>query len=246
MGRFSEVVFGRRELPERCLIYAGAYLPNRKDWVRRLFDRWQRVQGSWVKFTFAFKNGVEYLIVFNVYGASMVLEVVQVLKEGNAKKVFFLGSLGGKELPVGTLIVPTKIVDKTGLVAIDNPDEQIVQPDENRLKKLRRVLDDSGEAHLEGEIVSVPCVLHNIEHLNTFVEQEENALGVECETSTYFHYTQKEKLESYGLLYVSDNKKHDVISGGKNLRNARKKSLTTMTQIATKVLDSSAVLTLGF
>ena len=98
MGRFSEAVFGRRELPERCLIYAGAYLPIRKDWVRSLFDSWQRVQGQWVKFTFSRKNGVEYLVVFNVYGASMILEIVQVLKEGNTKKVFFVGSLGGKGL----------------------------------------------------------------------------------------------------------------------------------------------------
>jgi purine-nucleoside phosphorylase len=237
MGRFSEVVFGRHELPERCLIYAGAYLPIRKDWVRSLFDSWQRVRGSWVKFTFSYKNGVEYLIVFNVYGASMVLEVVQVLREGNAKKVFFLGSVGGRELPVGTLVLPTRIVDKTGLVAIDNPEKQIVRPDEYRLKKLRRALDDCGEAYVEGEIISVPCVLHNIKHLSSFVEQEESALGVECETSTYFHYTQKEKLESYGLLYVSDNKKHDVITGGKNLRNLRRKSLRKITHVAIKVME---------
>jgi len=237
MGRVSEVVFGRRELPERCLIYAGAYLPIRKDWVRSLFDSWQRVQGQWVKFTFSHKNDVEYLVVFNVYGASMILEIVQVLKEGNAKKVFFIGSLGGKELPVGTLVLPTRIVDKTGFVAIDNPDKLTVQPDEHRLKKLRRALDDSGEVYVEGEIVSVPCVLHNIEHLRSFVEQEEGIIGVECETSTYYHYTQKEKLESYGLLYISDNKKHDIISGGKNLQNVRRKSLRKITYIATKIME---------
>ena len=237
MGRFSEVVFGRRELPVRCLIYAGAYLPIRKDWVRSLFDSWQKVQGQWVKFTFAHKNGAEYLVVFNVYGASMILEIVQVLKEGNAKKVFFIGSLGGKELPVGTLVLPTRIVDKTGFVAVDDPDKQFVQPEEYRLKRLRRALDDSGEVYVEGEIVSVQCVLHNIEHLRSFVEQEEGVIGVECETSTYYHYTQKEKLESYGLLYISDNKKHEINTGGKNLRNVRRKSLRKITRIATIVME---------
>jgi purine-nucleoside phosphorylase len=180
---------------------------------------------------------VEYLVVFNVYGASLVLEIVQLLKEGNAKKVFFIGSLGGKELPVGTLVLPTRIVDKTGLVAVDNPDEHVVQPKEYRLKRLRHALDDSGEVYVEGEIVSVPCVLHNIKHIRSFVEKEEGVIGVECETSTYFHYTQKEKLESYGLLYISDNKKNDIIAGGKNLRNARRKSLRKITRIATKVME---------
>ena len=212
-------------------------MPNRKEWVRSLFDSWQRVKGSWVKFTFSNKNGVEYLIVFNVYGASMVLEVVQLLKEGNAKKVFFLGSMGGKELPVGTLVLPTRIVDKTGLVAIDDPDKQIAQPDDHGLEKVRRALDDSSEVYVEGEIVSVPCVLHNIDHVSSFVEQDENILGVECESSTYFHYTQKETLESYALLYVSDNRKHDVIAGGKDMRNARRKSLRKITQIAIKVME---------
>jgi len=43
-----------------------------------------------VRFTFARKNGVEYFIVFNIYGASMVLEIIQLLKDGNAKKVFLV------------------------------------------------------------------------------------------------------------------------------------------------------------
>ncbi len=236
MGRFSKAVFGRGKLPERCLIYAGVYSPQRKDCVRSLFDSWQKVQGHWVKYSFAYKDGVEYFVVFNVYGASMVLEIVQLLKDGNVEKVFFIGSMGGKTLPVGTLVLPKRIVDRTGFPAIDSPNKQTVLPDEACLERLRLALADSGEAYVEGEIVSVPCVLHNIEHLRNFVEQEENILGVECETSTYYHYTQKEGLESYALLYVSDNKRHDVIAGGKSLRNARRKSLRKITRIATEVL----------
>lgn len=193
MGRFSEVVFGHRELPERCLIYAGAYLPIRKDWVRNLFDSWQRVQGQWIKFTFACKNGINYLIVFNVYGATLVLEIIQLLKDGNASKVFFIGSLGGRELPIGTLVLPSSIVDKTGFVAIDEVGKQIVKPDEHNLRRLRRALDDSGEVYVEGEIVSVPSVLHNIEPLNSFVKQEKDILGVEGETSTILSLHSKRK-----------------------------------------------------
>ena len=167
----------------------------------------------------------------------MVLEIVQLLKEGNAKKVFFSGSMGGKELPVGTLVLPTRILDKTGFVAIDDPHRQVVQPDETCLQKLRHALESSRTGYVEGEIVSVPCVLHNIESVKTFVEQEKGILGVECETSTYFHYAQKEKLESYALLYVSDNKKHDIISGGKDLWAARRKSLRKITSIAFKALE---------
>lgn len=147
-------------MPERCLIYAGAYVPKRKEWVKSLFDRWQRIRGYWVRYSFASKNGREYLLVFNVYGAAVTLEVIRLLKDGGVKRVFFIGSLGGKELPVGTLVLPTKIVDKTGFVAADSQNKQIVEPKEDSLKKSRRVLEDLGQAYVEGTIVSVPCVLH--------------------------------------------------------------------------------------
>ncbi|MEM3390082.1 MAG: hypothetical protein QW491_11830 [Thermoproteota archaeon] len=121
MGRLSEAIFGRKKLPERCLISAGAYVAKRKEWVKSLFDRWQLIRGYWVCYSFAFKNGRDYLLVFNVYGAAVTLEVIRLLKDGGVKRVFFIGSLGCKELPVGTLVLPTKIVDKTGFVAADIP-----------------------------------------------------------------------------------------------------------------------------
>lgn len=127
LGRLSEAIFGRKELPERCLIYAGAYVAKRKEWVKSLFDRWQRIRGYWVRYSFASKNSRDYLLVFNVYGAVMTLEVIRLLKDGGVKRVFFIGSLGGKELPVGTLVLPKKVVDKTGFVALDSPNKQVVE-----------------------------------------------------------------------------------------------------------------------
>ncbi|MEM3587660.1 MAG: hypothetical protein QXO71_10120 [Candidatus Jordarchaeaceae archaeon] len=75
-------------MSERCLIYAGAYVAKRKEWVKSLFDKWQRVRGYWVRYSFASKKGREYLLVFNVYGAAVTLEVIQLLKDGGVKKSF--------------------------------------------------------------------------------------------------------------------------------------------------------------
>jgi purine-nucleoside phosphorylase len=236
MGRLSEAVFGRGKLPERCLIFAGAYLPTRKEWVRGLFDKWQRIKGQWVKFSFARRYEGEYFLVFNVYGASMILEIIQLLREGEAKRVFFIGSLGGKDLPVGTLVLPTRIVDKTGFVSLDTPGKLIAEPEEHNVNRLKEVLKSHGQAYVEGEIASVPCVLHDVKLIKDSVEQESRILGVECETSTFFHYARKASLESYALLYVSDNRKHDVISGSEGLWEARRRALTTITRIATEVL----------
>jgi hypothetical protein len=56
-------------------------------------------KGNWVKYTFATKKGKEHLLVYNVCGGAMILELLHLLKDGDVKKVFFIGSLGGKDLP---------------------------------------------------------------------------------------------------------------------------------------------------
>lgn len=236
MGRLSEAIFRKKKLPERCMIYAGSYVPKRKEWVKRLFDRWQRIRGHWVKYSFASSNGIEYLLIFNVYGAAMILEIIRLLKDGEAKRIFFIGALGGKDLPIGTLVLPTKIIDKTGFVSLDDPNRQIIEPRKDSLERLREIVKDLSQTCVEGTIVSVPCVLHNIDHIKKFVEENSDILGVELETSTFYHYSQKEHFESYALLYISDNKKHDIISGAKNVQEVRRKSLKAITKIALEIL----------
>ena len=236
MGRFSKVLFGREELPDGCIIYAGSYVPVRKEWVRSIFGQWNRIKGNWVKYTFATKKGKEYLLVYNVYGGAIALELLHLLKDGNVKKVFLIGSLGGKDLPIGTIIIPTKVIDKAGLVSVDNPHKQIVEPDEKSLKKLKEVLCGLGINYVEGKIASVPCVLHNINHVKELIEQESSIIGVDIETSTFHYYSQKESFENYALLYISDNKKYDIISQAQNVQEARKKALKTITRVATEIL----------
>jgi len=237
MGRFSTAIFGRKKLPERCLIYGGFYVPQRKEWVRSFFDAWSRIKGNWVKYSFATRNGREYLLVFNVYGGAVTLELIHLLKDGEAKKVFFIGSMGGKDLPIGTLVVPTEVVDKAGLVMVYDPSKQIIKADRNSLKLLKTVLNRLGQDHVEGKIVSVPCALHKIRHVKDFIKQDVNVLGVELETSTFCFYSQKEGLENYVLLYVSDNRDYDIISQAKTVKEARKKALKTITHIALETLD---------
>ena len=53
MGVISKAIFGRSELPERCMIYGGAYLPRKKEVVRKLFDNWGKTKGNWIKYTYA-------------------------------------------------------------------------------------------------------------------------------------------------------------------------------------------------
>lgn len=236
MGKFSEFTFGRSKLPERCLIYGGAYGARRKDWVRRSFDRWNRIRGNWMKYTFATKKRKNYMVVFNVYGGSMTLELLRLLRDGGVKRVCFVGSLGAKDLPIGRIVLPSKVIDRAGPVLADDPSSEIITPDEGSLTRLRRALQDLRISHVEGTITSVPCVLHNIPGVKRFVEQDPAILGVELEISTFYYYSKKDGLENYALLYVSDNEKHSIISRAKNVREARRNALRSITNVALELL----------
>jgi len=236
MGRFSQSVFGRRRLPERTIIYAGSYVPSRKETVRSLFGKWKLVRGNWLPYAFARKGRREFLILFNVYGASMTLEALHLIKDGGVRKVFFIGSMFAKRIPIGKLVLPTRVVDMAGIVSIDNPGHNIVRAESYSIKRLESRLEASCVPFEKARIVSVPCVLHDIKPVTEFIAGNNQVEGVEMETSTFTHFSKKLGMKSYAVLYVSDNERVDVISTARTVRAARKKALRNITRLAIEVL----------
>jgi purine-nucleoside phosphorylase len=236
MGRLSKAIFGRERLPERCILYGGAYEPSRKDVVRKVFDKWDRIRGTWIKYTYARSRGTEYLIVFNVYGGALVLDLLHLLRDGKTKKVFFIGSMYAKELALGTIVIPVKVVDKAGLVLLDSPDSRTTGPDTSHLSNLERAMEARKAKFVKAKVASVPAALHDIGHIKDFINEDESVAGVEMEVSTFYHFSRKLGLESYALLYVSDNKKYGLTSKAQEVWKARKEALRDTTRVALVVL----------
>jgi purine-nucleoside phosphorylase len=236
MGRFAKVVFGREKLPKNCIVYAGVALPARISFVTRHFDIAERVRGKWVQYTYARKGGKEYFLCFNIYGAAVMLEVLYLLKDGGADKIFFVGSFGGKHLSIGTLVVPEIIIDKAGIVLVDDPKSHQVKVKQKSREKVKSALEETGREYVTGEIASVPSVLYGIENSQKLSGPGESTLGVELELSTFHYFSGKLGLEAFSLVYVNDNAQHDIISGERSLQIARQKALETATDIALKVL----------
>jgi purine-nucleoside phosphorylase len=236
MGRFSLATFGKKTLPERCIIFAGAYVPSRKDTIRPLFDKWRLVRANWLPYAFAGKQRKNYLILFNIYGASMTLEALHLLKDGGASSVFFIGSMFAKHVPIGTPVIPIGVVDKAGIVLIDDPTRTTVVPANSSVKALKLAFRRLSVHFEEARVVSVPCVLHGVGSVTKFIENSEDIEGVEMEASTFLHFTQKLHMTSYAVLYVSDNKRVDVISPVKKVREARRKALRSITKVALDLL----------
>jgi len=238
MGRFSKVVFGRAKLPARCIVYGGAYLAERKEVVRRVFGEWTRLKGTWIRYVYARSAGKEFLVVFNVYGGAVALEVLHVLKDGGTRAAFFIGSMYSKPLPIGALVIPVLSVDRAGLVRVDDPRRIVVKQDPVSTDEIRQALEANDVPYEQAKIVSVPCVLHDIQHVKKFIEKNGDFAGVELEVSTFCHFSRKLGLRAYALLYVSDNERYGIVSGLENVWKARRAGLRTSSKVALDVLAS--------
>lgn len=236
MGEYSQLVFGRRRIPRRAIVCAGVYFPDRKEAFRSVFDSWSPIRGRWIRHSFARKSGKEFVIVFGIYGAAMMLETVQLLREGGAKEIFMVGSMYAKSLPVGALVVPTEIEDIAGIVLVDDASAGPARPDEYLTQSVRRELAVRRVPHSEGRISSVPAVLHGIAHVDDRVNGRQDVLGQEMEGSTFLYFTRKHGIKAGALFYVSDNKEHSIISGRKGVVEARRSALRIAARVAVAAL----------
>ncbi len=100
MGRFSEAVFGRDQLPPASLLCGGAYVPWKREGVRSLLPGGTRLAGTWVRYSYTESGRRQILVLFNVYGASIALEVLRLLEDGGAAEFRPLvpSNIRGKEL----------------------------------------------------------------------------------------------------------------------------------------------------
>jgi Purine-nucleoside phosphorylase len=196
----------------------------------------ERIHGRRIIYSFARKGRKRYLVVFNIYGGPAILQAIRVIAEGHCRQIFFIGSMGAKKLDVGTIVLPTTIIDKTGLVHIDSPGKSEVMAPVSINNKIREANRRLGISYAEGKIVSVPAPLHNMEHIHALKASDPKILGEEMELSTFYHFSKKDNLYAYALLYVSDNQRIHLTSNETAAKRARRSGLRAATRVALKVL----------
>jgi len=238
MGRISKAVFGRTKLPERCMVYAGIYPSSMVDSAKGNFDRSSRTKEDFVKYAFARKKGKEFLLCFGLLGAASTLELLRCLKDGGTKDVVFIGSMGAKSLSIGTIVLPIAVIDKAGVVYLDEPAKSTIKANPRSLALLRRVLRANRVEYVEATIVSVPSVFHGVQSITTFVRERREVDGVEMELSTLFHFASKLGIKTYAIVYVYDNTKHDIMHRSKSVDKARRQAFQTTQRIALEVLQA--------
>lgn len=236
MGRFSKFEFGRDRLPKRAIVAPGVYSPSRTIAFRKQFDHWERIKGVWIRYSFAKRGGREYVVLSGTYGAAMMLETVQLLRDGGVRSMYLVGLIGAKQLPVGTVVLPTSMEDMAGVVKIDDPHARFALPSQRMFDLTRKQLEVRRIPYEEGVVASVPAVLHGIDSVIKRVK-DKRVIGQEMEGSTFLHFARKHGIEACALFYVSDNEKHSIIAGERDMVKARRRARLSVASVAVAVLQ---------
>lgn len=221
MGNISKAVFERKDLPKTVIIRAGGYYQERSQMLLSQFDNTEDLRVEWCPFTYAKFKASEYLVIFNVYGASITLEILQILKEGGVENVLFIGSMFSKNYDIGEYLLITEVIDRTGLVHVDTNGESNVMVNPVFIDQLSKFYHKQSTNFQKAKIMSVPCVLHGIESIHKELGDDDSLEGVEMELSTFYHFGQKLGLNLYSFLYVSDNPSHHMMTTNLSIRELR-------------------------
>ena len=235
MGKFSKVVLGKDKI-SRALIVAGTATTGRIRSVLNHFSNHSRVKQEFVKYCHITHDGKEAVLFFSVYGGAPTLELVHLLQDAHCKKILFVGSCyGTKPMPIGTFILPEKVIDRAGLVLLDDPAHKNCTPNPQILREIENCLQKRKYKYYKGTTAAVPCVIHNIPHVSEFVKQS-NILGVEMELSTLYHFAHKANIKTGGLVYVSDSPAVHILENTKKIKQAKIDALGSAVEIAKEVL----------
>lgn len=208
MGDYSKAVFRRGELPEIAVIRAGAHFIERAERTLQYFDDVEELRGTWMPYCYGKVNKREVLIVFNVYGAATMLEIIRLLEDGGVKYIGFIGSAFSKKDPVGQQLLIKTIFDQAGIALLDGVKR--IERQERLVEMQREIFVKENVPYSEVNLVSVPAVMHGIDSVNEFIARDE-VDALEMELSTFFHFTQQSGIDTFAFVYVSDNPTNPVL-----------------------------------
>lgn len=194
-------------LPSQCIIYAGTTRDELKNNILSSYVNVKTVQSHIFEGFVVERDYEQYLLLFQIYGAAMMADVVHILADGNVKEILFVGAVHSFDvtLDIGSIIVPDQIQALDGLVnGIEKM--EITYPDSDSFLKVKFLLEKNLIPFRVGKTVSIPGVFvkppEEIYHKDT--------IALEMESSSLFHYSRKNNIKAAAIHVVSDNANHHL------------------------------------
>lgn len=208
MDKWSKNFFGVKKVPKNCIVVLGITREIYLKKILGILNKVREVKTREVpKSYFAKYKGKEFLIVFHIYGAAFTLDILRILHEGGCKNVIAVGQCGTKkDIPVTTIILPSKVKCMDGIINIANPNIDFSYPNKFLFNKTKQILKAKRIKFYIGQTVSVPSVLHKISSIER-KSGNQKYLAIECEMSTFLYFAKEMRMKAAGILVVRDNPK---------------------------------------
>lgn len=207
MGSWTEKYFGRDILPKYAIIIPGTTGNEQKHNYLSLFDKVISYESNLFEWYILEKAGIQYLLMLQVYGAPMVIDLIHILKEGQIKKIIFIGAAYGfgSEVNIGDIILPNQVQALEGILTTY---EKILysHPNGDLLQLLAHVFDKENLKYKKGKTVSTPSVFTKVDR-SLF---DSDVLALEMEASAFLYFSTKESIEGASILVISDTEYHKL------------------------------------
>lgn len=237
MGKWAKRDFGREKIGETGIIIAGTAKPEFEKEVLNLFDRVISSKDSVYHEYLVEKNGITCPVIFNVYGAPAMIDVLTIMHDGGCRNIIFIGyAYGGfKNLDVGSIVLTDKAYHFEGIYHHIEPDRKAAFPDKDLKKKIKELFKKNKIACVEGSNISVPAVTFQLPHNNKEYKSI-NPLTCEMELASCLSRAKDIGMRAAGILIISDNRKSSI--GDETKRKLRHESKIKVLKTITKNISS--------
>lgn len=207
MGSWAKGLFGKEKFSRVGLVLAGTANPKIEKTVLGFFDKTLHSRDSVYHGHLAKKGRQEYPVVFNVYGAPAMVDVMTEMYDGGCRTLLFVGyAYGGfRNLNVGTIVVPNRSYHFDGIYHPLHVDKEFSAPDKQLTKKVQTLFDRNEIHYVVGNNISVPAVTLQPCHYNKDYLKI-NPVTVEMELAACLSRAQEIGMRAAGVLIVSDNR----------------------------------------
>jgi purine-nucleoside phosphorylase len=236
MGKWAENEFGQSKFSDVGIVIAGINSPEFQSKILSKFDKIIFSKDCAYHTYIAKKNGKFYPVVFNVYGAPAMVDVLAEMHDGGCRNVLFVGyAYGGfKNLNVGSIIIPNKSYHFEGIYHHIEPDRHAGFPDKELKEQLERILNKNKINYANGINISVPSVTFQLPHNNPEYKKI-NPDTVEMEFASCLSRAKDLGIRAAGALIISDNKGSSI--GDKTKREIRHKAKINILNLLIKNIE---------
>lgn len=231
MGKWAKHLFDEETFGEVGIVIGGSNSQEFQDEILKNFDEVLSSKDKVYHGYLARKNNKTYPVVFNVYGAPAMVDVLAHIQDGGCRNVIFVGYsyAGFTNLDIGKVILVDRSYHYHGLYHKIEPDRHADYPDKELFNKVEQLLRKNTVDYVKGTNISVPAVTLQPKHDNPEYKKIK-PLSVEMELASCYARAKDLGVRTTGALIVSDNRESSITKKTDEDKSAKRRVLEILIQ----------------